>query len=123
MGKHRQLIRLRCFYNDNNENIRPSTTNAATGIKTDCGAGKVEEATDARTREKKQVYSDTTISPDEPADPKNLDYWIDTSTTPNTLKQFSATSGMLDKLRLFARKAPSPQGLVQAGWAKWAKLG
>ena len=40
------------------------------------------------------VYSDTTISPDEPADPKNLDYWIDTSTTPNTLKQFSATSGM-----------------------------
>lgn len=40
------------------------------------------------------VYSDTTISPDEPTDPKNLDYWIDTSTTPNTLKQFSATSGM-----------------------------
>ena len=69
------------------------------------------------------TYSDTTISPDEPANPKNLDYWIDTSTTPNTLKQFSATSGMLDKLRLFARKAPSPQGLVQAGWAKWAKLG
>ena len=40
------------------------------------------------------VYSDTTISPDEPANPKNLDYWIDTSTTPNTLKQFSATSNM-----------------------------
>ena len=39
-------------------------------------------------------YSDTTISPDEPADPNNLDYWIDTSTTPHTLKQFSATSSM-----------------------------
>lgn len=39
-------------------------------------------------------YSDTTISPDEPANPGNLDYWIDTSTTPHTLKQFSATSSM-----------------------------
>ena len=39
-------------------------------------------------------YSDTTISPDEPASPGNLDYWIDTSTTPNTLKQYSTTSGM-----------------------------
>ena len=40
------------------------------------------------------VYSDTTISPAEPSNPANLDYWIDTSTTPNTLKQYSATSGM-----------------------------
>ena len=40
------------------------------------------------------VYSDTVISPDEPANPSNLDYWIDTSSTPNTLKQYSATSGM-----------------------------
>ena len=40
------------------------------------------------------VYSDTTISPDEPASPANLDYWIDTSSTPHTLKQYSATSGM-----------------------------
>lgn len=40
------------------------------------------------------VYSDTTISPDEPGSPANLDYWIDTSTTPHTLKQYSATSGM-----------------------------
>ena len=41
-----------------------------------------------------EAYTDTTISPDEPADPANLDYWIDTSTTPHTLKQYSATSGM-----------------------------
>ena len=40
------------------------------------------------------VYSDTAISPDEPANPGNLDYWIDTSTTPNTLKQYSAASEM-----------------------------
>ena len=40
------------------------------------------------------VYSDTVISPAEPSNPANLDYWIDTSTTPNTLKQYSATSNM-----------------------------
>lgn len=40
------------------------------------------------------VYTDTVISPDEPASPANLDYWIDTSATPHTLKQYSATSGM-----------------------------
>ena len=38
-------------------------------------------------------YSDTTISPDVPANPSNLDYWIDTSTTPNSLKQYSASTG------------------------------
>ena len=40
------------------------------------------------------VYTDTVISPDEPANPVNLDYWIDTSSTPHTLKQYSAASGM-----------------------------
>ena len=40
------------------------------------------------------TYENTVISPTEPANPGNLDYWIDTSTTPNTLKQYSATSGM-----------------------------
>lgn len=39
------------------------------------------------------VYSGTSISPAEPANPANLDYWIDTSSTPHTLKQYSATSG------------------------------
>lgn len=41
-----------------------------------------------------EVYADTVISPDEPENPKNLDYWIDTSSVPNALKQYSATSGM-----------------------------
>ena len=40
------------------------------------------------------VYSNTTISPDAPNSPANLDYWIDTSSTPHTLKQYSATSAM-----------------------------
>lgn len=39
-------------------------------------------------------YSDTVISPAEPSNPANLDYWIDTSITPHALKQYSATSGM-----------------------------
>ena len=38
------------------------------------------------------VYTGTVISPDAPADPENLDYWIDTSSTPHTLKQYSETS-------------------------------
>ena len=38
------------------------------------------------------VYTGTVISPDAPSDPENLDYWIDTSSTPHTLKQYSETS-------------------------------
>lgn len=41
-----------------------------------------------------EVYSDTVISPDEPDNPKNLDYWIDTSSVPHALKQYSESSGM-----------------------------
>ena len=37
---------------------------------------------------------DATISPDAPENPENLDYWIDTSTTPNSLKQYSESSGI-----------------------------
>ena len=29
----------------------------------------------------------------------------------------------LVETRVYTPKAPSPQGLVQAGWANWAKLG
>ena len=39
-------------------------------------------------------YADTTVSSDEPEEPKNMDYWIDTSSTPHTLKQYSASSAM-----------------------------
>ena len=40
------------------------------------------------------AYKDAQPSNEAPKEPSNLDYWIDTSTTPNTLKQWSASSGM-----------------------------
>lgn len=39
-------------------------------------------------------YSNPTVSSAEPTNPSNMDLWIDTSTTPHQLKQFSETSGM-----------------------------
>ena len=40
------------------------------------------------------AYSGAVISADEPEEPKNMDLWIDISTTPHTLKQYSETSAM-----------------------------
>ena len=37
---------------------------------------------------------DVAISSESPENPDDLDYWIDTSSTPHTLKQYSATSAM-----------------------------
>lgn len=39
-------------------------------------------------------YTSPTVSSSEPTSPSNMDLWIDTSTTPHQLKQFSETSGM-----------------------------
>ena len=39
-------------------------------------------------------YENMTVSSEEPADPENMALWIDTSSTPHTLKQYSATSAM-----------------------------
>ena len=39
-------------------------------------------------------YEDMDIQPTEPSNPKNLDLWLDTSTVPNALKQYSADSKM-----------------------------
>ena len=39
-------------------------------------------------------YNTEFIQADEPSDPQNMALWIDTSSTPHTLKQWSATSGM-----------------------------
>lgn len=39
-------------------------------------------------------YTDATISPTEPTSPNNLDLWIDTSSTPHTLKKYSSTSAV-----------------------------
>ena len=41
-----------------------------------------------------ESYSGAVQSPTEPENPENLDYWIDTSSTPHTLKQYSATSAL-----------------------------
>ena len=40
-----------------------------------------------------EIY-DATPSPSEPGSPENMDYWIDQSSVPHTLKQYSRASGM-----------------------------
>ena len=52
-------------------------------------------------------YTDTTISATEP-DPENVEYWIDTSSTPNALKQYSASSGMWVSIATTYIKITSP---------------
>ena len=59
-------------------------------------------------------YTDTTVSSDEPEEPVNMQYWIDTSTTPHALKQYSASSGMWVSVATTYVKISSP---VQA--ARW----
>lgn len=39
-------------------------------------------------------YTDMVVSAEEPAEPANMALWIDTSSTPHMLKQYSATSAM-----------------------------
>ena len=39
-------------------------------------------------------YENMTVSADEPDDPENMALWIDTSSTPHSLKQYSAASAM-----------------------------
>lgn len=39
-------------------------------------------------------YENAMVQADEPQDPGNLDLWIDTSSTPHTLKQYSAASAV-----------------------------
>ncbi|MDY2716255.1 MAG: hypothetical protein SOV28_06310 [Bacteroidaceae bacterium] len=41
-----------------------------------------------------QIYEGATVSPTEPSNPEHMDYWIDTSSTPHSLKQYSSTSGL-----------------------------
>lgn len=40
------------------------------------------------------AYAEATVSATAPEDPKNLDYWIDTSSEPHTLKRYTAASEM-----------------------------
>ena len=53
-------------------------------------------------------YADTTVSSDAPESPENMAYWIDTSSTPHTLKQYSASSGMWVNVATTYIKITSP---------------
>ena len=68
---------------------------------TDTGWGKIEAEFTTRSAVTFSLckmdgsdLSDTAIPTDEPSDPENLELWIDTSTEPHSLKQWSKTSGM-----------------------------
>lgn len=39
-------------------------------------------------------YTNVTVSASVPSEPSNMQYWIDTSTTPHTLKQYSSSNSM-----------------------------
>lgn len=53
-------------------------------------------------------YSDAGIPNTEPSSPENLDLWIDTSTTPHSLKQWSKSSGMWVTIATTYVKISSP---------------
>lgn len=53
-------------------------------------------------------YADTTVSDTEPKDPKNMDYWVDTSSTPHTLKQYAASTDMWVSVATTYVKISSP---------------
>ena len=53
-------------------------------------------------------YTAEFIQDDEPSDPQNMALWIDTSSTPHTLKQWSATSGMWVSIATTYIKISSP---------------
>jgi hypothetical protein len=55
-----------------------------------------------------QAYAEPVISPDEPKDPKNMDYWIDTSDTPHVLKQYSESNGIWTIIATTYVKISSP---------------
>lgn len=54
------------------------------------------------------AYSGATVSASEPGNPENLALWIDTSSTPHTLKQYSATSAMWVAIATTYIKISSP---------------
>ena len=53
-------------------------------------------------------YSGATVSASEPGNPENLALWIDTSSTPHTLKQYSATSALWVAIATTYIKISSP---------------
>ena len=53
-------------------------------------------------------YANTTISSTEPEKPNNMDYWVDTSSTPHTLKQYAASTDMWVNVATTYVKISSP---------------
>lgn len=53
-------------------------------------------------------YTNTTVSAEEPEEPENMQYWIDTSATPHALKQYSAASAMWVNVATTYIKITSP---------------
>ena len=53
-------------------------------------------------------YSNPIVSPTAPVNPSNMDYWIDTSSTPHQLKQWSEVSGMWVSVTTTYVKISSP---------------
>ena len=53
-------------------------------------------------------YENMTVSADEPEEPENMALWIDTSSKPHTLKQYSATSSMWVQIATTYIKISSP---------------
>lgn len=55
-----------------------------------------------------EAYPDATVADTEPDDPENMALWIDTSSTPHSLKKYSATSGMWVSIASTYIKISSP---------------
>ena len=54
------------------------------------------------------VYTDVTRAPDAPAEPKDKQLWIDTSSTPHALKQYSAASAVWTQIPTTYIKISAP---------------
>ena len=55
-----------------------------------------------------EAYADATVADTEPEEPENLALWIDTSSTPHSLKKYSAVSGMWVSIASTYIKISSP---------------
>ena len=55
-----------------------------------------------------EAYTDATVADTEPEEPENLALWIDTSSTPHSLKKYSAASGMWVSIATTYIKISSP---------------
>ena len=64
-----------------------------------------------------EVYGVTTVQATEPSNPNNMDLWIDTSSTPHVLKQYSASSAIWMQIATTYVKIKSTN--IAAGFAQY----